>query len=1604
MSQTSDVEMLLLRDLECEVSRHSQSQPVHRKDTPPELKSVHAREDNIAAATPHRTQRSGSYDADVNRELTDVSAEKAALHCRPSLSDSRLTTDDGNSPCEAATPSGQQRPRTSSSSSATPSRAPSCSASQSFPVSAEAGRRSPLSPSMSLTSPFSSQRLPLSLGHPVVEFLTSVQLQGYVAHIIEDLGLRTMPALLSSVKSEADVACLLGPYASLQQQSDLWKGLRRWEKEEARRVKAEAEERRRQLLADTRHQRRKQRDVPKAQKKTSATQVRALRASSGEAKDTDAPHDSTGIQLPLTRFTQLMESHFFSLPNICERTPEEASVFPSSSPLPPCSLDSSLQLLRGTASEAIARGGDHNTLTSVSVPSLTTSATQFMRGLSYRCTHSRTARRCRCRCDDDRCGSGKGKQCGQVAELRVAATRAVPYDVDAEEDVDDGTRDEAPQDGEVYYAQPSSTGAEGAEERARKSEESSAPQSPSRQSSESHLSSLLCSLRELHDENKAKTMLGEGNEEEEEGKGHTRVAAGEEMTALEHEGEAACDCAAQAVTRHNGTASLNSLAGAAGTDYASFPNEIVASRHVSLSALSAHAELELVPPPLPPPFPQRVMKKRCRRQSASASSLPEATAEEDSSSPRCQLNRDEDGGEAGVAGSTYDAVAAPRGSLDGEGRLSCAVCSLNQLTEARVRLERSLCDALKAYNEAVAAAVHEQTECRKDGATPKITPLCAVLHPLRARPSLVAASGNDVKRTDELLRWAGDTDANTHSEAVMPKLVSPPLVNVHSNSTVLPPRTACENLSLSRMDALPLPLLPLPPPTDSAVEPPSHPPLPFSAPPCCTAFPLPPSGRLTTATEVVLSTISSAEVPSARTTARPTAVPTLTDDSHTGTDVHDNSISLVEAERLRVADAHLSMLQQQRYHDTDSASRAESVAKLTAGMQGACVRLTARCDGRTTRENRQDALPRCLRSSTDISSNASASLKRAEEVHAGGERCRSEESIWVEEGKGGDSEECVTAGGRSPPHARRARSFDAQQVDRRGEGCEGQREDSEDWWDSYGIDALDYTQNCIDGTFISTQDEVRGGAVNASQRGASPAAKAEASAERSWLPSPPPTEVVEVNSSDDDVEAVPGAASACSGPPAMVQTSSVLARTSPTEPSPVLAPLKLDGNANCDRLTTSNADGWDCRLQSSAWHNMTNDELRELCHEFGLEVRPLPPRVVAVSAARPPSSPSPYRVLNCSRSATPTRRSTPSPEWDSQFGLEGLAMTTTAVDAPARVSPRTCRELFQQGASRCEPPAQPVEEEITKDAPLKSTGAHNDEGCRCDRRASRMERETLLEALQLAATRLRFRCCVAPFFLHRVERFSGLPYKRVRAADLMDEGAVLTRDDLQQARQRSKAEEQAEVERCVLAALSAEAAEAVEHHAQHIICTTAAERSRDEDSGALHRGGATRLSNSLSSLPSSSATTTFASSCYEQLLLREPVNVEAVTATVQRSFPHIANTRVQQLLTLNEVIAEAVVAATVSPPLPSPTPLPASTTEWQSTTGDLAEAGVVSTPALSATVSSSPHDVPASQGVPRLPQEALRRANTRRYFAQRGYMTRRGAWGRGNRRGRGGRG
>ncbi|CCW60801.1 unnamed protein product [Phytomonas sp. EM1] len=183
-----------------------------------------------------------------------------------------------------------------------------------------------------------------------------------------------------------------------------------------------------------------------------------------------------------------------------------------------------------------------------------------------------------------------------------------------------------------------------------------------------------------------------------------------------------------------------------------------------------------------------------------------------------------------------------------------------------------------------------------------------------------------------------------------------------------------------------------------------------------------------------------------------------------------------------------------------------------------------------------------------------------------------------------------------------------------------------------------------------------------------------------------------------------------------------------------------------------------------------------------------------------------------------------------------------------------------------------------------------------------IEADELRARLRLLAVRSYFYHTVAPECLHRVERISGLPYKPLRASDLIaqQERYLLTHKDLEYARQRAKEILQEENERCIVASLAGHAVMCLEKRMfEH------AKPRNGGEPGLCDRGLSVPISSYFD--PDPCAVENLDDLClFERALILEPVDLEAMTVVVQRDFPFISHSRVQQMLTECDVPLQAV--------------------------------------------------------------------------------------------------
>ncbi|SCU66564.1 uncharacterized protein TEOVI_000575500 [Trypanosoma equiperdum] len=79
----------------------------------------------------------------------------------------------------------------------------------------------------------------ITLLDEIVQFLSPLQLQGYISRIIDVCGTQRVEELILCVRCEKDVENLLGERSSLQQRQNMWKGLCKYKKLAAKRLQQE---------------------------------------------------------------------------------------------------------------------------------------------------------------------------------------------------------------------------------------------------------------------------------------------------------------------------------------------------------------------------------------------------------------------------------------------------------------------------------------------------------------------------------------------------------------------------------------------------------------------------------------------------------------------------------------------------------------------------------------------------------------------------------------------------------------------------------------------------------------------------------------------------------------------------------------------------------------------------------------------------------------------------------------------------------------------------------------------------------------------------------------------------------------------------------------------------------------------------------------------------------------------------------------------------------------------------------------------------------------------------------------------------------------------
>ncbi|KAG5481182.1 hypothetical protein CUR178_06414 [Leishmania enriettii] len=1438
---------------------------------------------------------------------------------------------------EAATPprcsSSNQNATTATSPAGTPAVSPA-------PLDSRPGTLSP-APGQGQRAVSPGPRL--SLSHPVVQFLSGVQLQGYAAHLIDDLGIRSMHDLAQRGAIPRGVTALLGPFASLQQKNELLRGLRRWKRDEARRVKAEATEARRRTLEKERSAKRAaiEARVSKSRSRAAKTNgANVARACTQPSNDCE-----TGNSTGRGRESALPSAALVS----CGGASGSGRLYPSKV----------CDVLQSRSSASVA-------------PSPTTRATQLMRNLSYPCSHSRQAVARRRGDGRHRCGQGESAD----ATSRTAAA-AAPYDVDAE-DVDAVTASETAgesgcgeerglwDDRETSAAETEARVGEDAV--AALSDEESLPKctrraniasaanqerdrvealspnsevwlpraalSPARHSSESRLSSILCSLREAAEQQSV--ALAPNGSDDACGEGPTSVQWAPAV--LNTPSRVASDM----VTRDDA---------ATAPPHHSLRNDLVTMSDISLDALSACAELQVLSPleRAVAPVRARVLpamvepsRTVCAETHSTAAKYPvidsdtaggasqqhqllstlSLTQESATQPPQCQPMDSS----LSTTGGAVAAESAPQLTTPLESRLA----------DAQRRLDDALQEALRSYNAEVKTIGYATALALGDTAVArKCVPLCAVVQPvplsLRAasapdRNTEAAALGTPVR----LVRWTRGEESSVEGAEIDRRSSLSPTA---SGSTVA---DANERGSGGR-----------------AVLPP------------------------------MISSDTSAHG-TARSTAMPsvwrcgftsTPAAALEDERRSGTGALD---PLTAAETLE------SRSSKGDEGEEDGDVSCESVGRLTAGTQ----RLSTYVNINDARKAPGDPATAAI--------NGAATKERSDGVPA---------LLWVTQG--------------SLSRMQQRPFADAALADSEGKEKVAARDE---WWEAYGIDALEYTRNSTDNGDGGRAASPGVNAVHpctASNGGrGSPTTRLRTSA-------PAYVDVIELTSGTDEEDADSHGDEERDAPRRSLHPCSCLCEhassslslppvSPPRDPfvEGVAAPLR---GASTLMVGSSLPSLLDKRLHASTWPCMTNAELLQLCGELGLRaLSPTNRRAAAsfpVTAAYPPSD----LARNCQAAPLPSSATSPTSMSALAVSRESsLERDLFEPSVPTTAAYATRRELFRKlsdAGDGVTPPPEPtspiripVRADCGSDGGSAAAAAAANEGAdspqRCRRRAALLERESLLESLQLLTIRLRFRQTVAPFFLHRVARLSGLPYKRIRVADLLDEGTVLTRDDLKQARLRYKAEEQAEVDRCIVSALVADAVETVEQSAERVASRLAA-----LPMVATEIGHGTAVNTATACSPQVFFSGVGAQCCYDQILLRESVHVDAAVAVVQRSFSHIAHTRVQQLLAANEVIAETVVAA----PNRSPSPLPSPPVSQSATTAQLKAGQAIAVSRVSGELTgdgmSSMHLTngdsalhPTAAATP-LSQEQRRRVNARHYFAQRGYITRppRGGWGRGRR-------
>nr|CAJ2471194.1 unnamed protein product [Leishmania braziliensis] len=1472
MSQSGEAESVLHRFLEVEGSLH-RPKTCHENSPPPLVKVTSSATpvDEAVTLNGHPTRRSSSASRSPAHAAA-VAEEESSTWYRDlggaSTSSSSASSDTQE---EAATP-----PRRSSSNqhAITPTAVADTFAQ---------------APALRSSIPSASPSPPLSLSHPVVQFLTGVQLQGYSARLMCDLGIRSISDLAEWCSTLKDASVLLGPSASLQQQNELLRGFRRWERGEARRAKAEATEARQRALRENRVAKGVAKRLCAKKSRSRTVKTKESRATTtctahsggpedGRGSDTGSGQQSMQISATLSSCVDTHGSAFFRLSDVCDHVLQ-----PHSTTTDLCLAEADPHAIAGGSGDVVASSlkvpPPHAgfSVASSSCPSLTTCAIELMGQLSHRCTYSREAAARRRRAGRHRCcRAGRGSQ-GECADATLrTATKVAPYDVDAE-DVDAVTTSdltshsrgshrggseecavlcdvetrmpqaEVSTDGDAGDALPGEeslpSGAQRAnvasaarlaryemEEVSPNAEELVPPPALSTacDSCESGLSTVLCSLREAVEQQPVVQELSGPDGVD----GNDSASAHWPLAALSAPPDAFGD-----VFTENDSATAES--------HRPVCNDLVTTSHISLAALSTCTEVQVLPPLEPTVAPGNasvlpVSEATGKTASPDAHPIAARYPAMDSgatcnASQQQQQHRDsfalvpESSAQPRQSGQIKSSLATTGTSLPTNDTAKRSTFLEGQLEDARHRLDDALREALRSYNAEVKTIRYSTAlPLTDDTVANKCVPLRAVLQPIpfSARAAGAYAPG-------------AAAELGTPTELVLWMLSEEGgIKGAETHSCSSPSPTAA---------------------VSGGAEPEER-----------AAFSAAAALHRVSADREVLSIMTSTDT-STRTTVRSTAAPVValcccSTLSSAATLEGEGCAGTAALSALTPRGAvECRLIRDDEDEEGDGVS-CESVGRLTTGTQH-------------------------LSTHVEMSNASKAprgpTLASDDKVAAEGRSDNMGDYLWVAQ----DSPLIAQQSPFADPAAANVNTIE-------------NVPSSDEWWAEYGIEALEYTQNSPDsgagGWAASPGVNAAHPRTTSNGGGGLPTREVD-------TPSPAPVEVIELHSGTDSVDADSrGSDDERDARTRSPEASSDLrSRAAPSLPLPPLSPPRdrfgegltvSSTTASAAPMRSSLQPFLDSRLHPDAWPRMTNAELRQLCGEFGLLV--LPP---------------------------------------------------TSGDATAR-----------------------------------------EQASIPQRRAVLLERESLLEALRLLATRLRFRHTVAPFFLHRVTRLSGLPYKRMRVANFVDEGTVLTRDDLRQARLRYKAEEQEEVDRCIVSALVAEAAEAVEQYAQSVASrSTTLPMFAAEGSNRTHMKVTATLS-ALASLPSGEVRC-----CYDQILLREPVSIDASAAVVQSSFPHISHTRVQQLLAANEVIADAVVTASYR----SPSPLPSSPLTEVATPVQL-EAGqaiAVPQPSGELTGDTSPSinqtdgggAVQATATTTPLSQEERKRANARRYFAQRGYITRR---------------